>query len=188
MTKTEVLTQWGLEDEAKVIKHLQASFFRLKPSSKNDNILFDRDCWVMVNGITPYKPVSIKSQQACLKTGNLCFQTYVAIKEIDPKLGYYDTDLELFLQWEKSDWFMGRVDFYAILVGSTVYWINKLELIDFLRENNGWDKIRQLHKNTKLNQLSRGHKHLDARVGLISLQKLLTNNIAQNLGVLRPKK
>jgi hypothetical protein len=149
--------QSGIEVERRVIYLLG-----LTASSQADNIKKDIDAHN--NGRT----FSIKCQHTALKTGNLAFE----LETVDA-------------QGKRTpSWFQtGRADDYIIVVGDNLYWIDRRQLSQYVTDN-GWDKVVGLTLKTQKSQTDIGHPHVNAKVGLISLKKLMREYLIHSVQTL----
>lgn len=138
--------QYGIEVEKKVI-----DFLKLRPSSPRDNVYLDLDAW------DEYEfSYSIKCQHTALKTGNLAFE--LSTKKVDGSC-------------TKSWYYTGKADSYLIVVGHNLYLINR-KLFQGYIKGFGWDGIKELSLKTQQSQKDIGHSHVNASLGLISLERL----------------
>jgi hypothetical protein len=139
--------QSGIEVEKRIIFLLG-----LVPSSQQDNIKNDIDArWEHDN-----LSLSIKCQHKALETGNLAFEL-----ETEDSRGN-----------KTPSWFYtGRAQEYLIVVGSTLYRIDRNKLSQYI-EYTGWDRVVGLTMKTQESQRNIGHSHVNARIGLISIKRL----------------
>lgn len=149
----------GLEKESRIRAFLDRIGFRTLDSTKKQNILEDIDC--LLGSIT----VSIKAQDTAAKTGNLCFELEVLNRKTR--------------EWEKSWYHNGSATDYVIAVKKKVFHIKKKLLQEFVNLN-GWDRVTQLKHKTAKSQA--GHLHMNAKIGLVKLQKLIDEGIAVSMG------
>jgi hypothetical protein len=147
----------GLRQEARVIDALQKNFKTVRKSSPREDKFLDIDVWV--DGL----PLSIKSQPACLRTGNLAFE----LKVLDAVSG----------KLEPSWYYKGKARGYLFLVGEELFVINKDRLDSFVRKF-GWDKIKTLSPKVREEQKLLGHRHLDSECGLLNLETLIRLRVA----------
>lgn len=139
--------QYGIEVEKKVI-----AFLKLRPSSPRDNVYLDIDAW----DEQWYKSYSIKCQHTALKTGNLAFE--LSTKKSDGLCN-------------ESWYYTGRADDYVFVVGFGLYLIDRRHLREYIREYD-WDRITSLSLKTQQSQRNIGHSHVNASLGLISIERL----------------
>lgn len=149
--------EYGHKREAQVIRYLQDTFHTvIRPSSRDENILEDIDCWM---GNTS---ISIKSQDIALRTKNFGFELEMHNKERD--------------EWVPSWYFTGKAQYYVIIVGETCYQLCKQRLQDYVNEH-GWDSVKQLSPRVAASQAHRAHDQYTN--GLLSIKTALVNNIAR---------
>jgi hypothetical protein len=104
---------------------------------------------------------SIKCQHIALKTGNLAFEL-----ETEEANGF-----------KKPSWFYtGKADQYLIVVGGKMFRINRKNLSQYVKEY-GWTRITSLTAKTQQSQRDIGHKHINATVGLIQIDRLRAVNL-----------
>lgn len=142
----------GVKAEHQLIQRLRKTGFNVNRSSRDEDIHMDIDCYL--EGVS----TSIKVQHAALRTGNLAFEIEVFSSRTR--------------KWESSWYFDGRAEQYLFQVGNDVYMIQKSDL-----PKGFWD-IRQNTKSVCRSQEEIGHDHVDARIGLIPLEMLVSNGIA----------
>jgi len=149
----------GVQSEQEIIEAMVQAGFPARASNRRENIDLDIDCWLGELSI------SIKTSHATLKSGNLCFELE-CLQASDGK-------------WLPSWFYRGKAAMYVIRVGDALYMINKADLLGYVAEC-GWDKVVTNTSKVKNTQVC--YRFSDARVGLVSLQTLLNDGIAQKLG------
>jgi len=152
--------QQGLNDEAKVIEMLKKSFNQVRKSSKQEDIEYDIDVWIGDVAI------SIKAQHACLRTGNLGFELEVQNRQSG--------------EWQKSWFHNGKAKGYIVMVGETLYMVNKQSLLSYVNKR-GWDSVRNLTPQVKQMQEDINHRDADVKFGLLKLDDMLNYGIAKKL-------
>lgn len=145
----------GIEVEHRLIKHLQDVGVNVTPSSDVENKILDIDCYV--DGV----PTSIKTQHACLKTGNLVFELTVTHQSGEVADSWYK---------------VGQAQQYFFVVGTQLYKANKYEISYYVLRNY-WDSIRTLSATTRKKQNDIGHSHKNVQIGLLSLHNLILARI-----------
>lgn len=147
----------GLRREAELVKA-----FGWVPSSTKDNVTKDIDAWTIKG-----TPISIKSINAkTFRTGNLAFELEVC----DEKRG-----------WEPAWYQFGQARKYVFdIEGRGVYVLDKEELNKYV-ELYGWDKVVQLSAKTRRSQAAMGHRHTNAKIGLLKLSSLTRVGVAKRL-------
>jgi hypothetical protein len=135
------------------------------PASTEENIHDDIDCWI--DGVG----VSIKTQHSGKKTGNIVMEL---------KVKQRGTGV-----WEDSWFHNGKAVYYLITVGDKTYRIYADKLKEWLAIH-GFDRTTQNSAATVANQSAIGHRHADSLIGLISITKLVTANIAEEMNYGNP--
>jgi hypothetical protein len=129
----------------------------LTPSSQDDNIKKDIDAHDKKSSY------SIKCQHTALKTGNLAFEL-----EVEYQSGA-----------KSPSWFQtGLADYYLILVGNVLYKMSRPDFCFYIRDT-GWDRTTQLNFRTRQSQKEIGHRHVNATLGLVSLERLERDGILE---------
>ncbi|TFI51015.1 hypothetical protein BLD44_028480 [Mastigocladus laminosus UU774] len=159
----------GLTDEQRILDWLTncGDFQQVEKSSKEDDVINDIDAYVWKNG--KRFTVSIKSQQRAVSTGNLCFELQVLDRDS--------------LLWEPS-WYHKDKALYVVLVGTSIYYLRPSKLHGFIN-SNGWSKVVTLNSTTKQSQRNMNHKHINAKLGIVSMQTLIDANVLQYKGELQ---
>ena len=121
----------GLKDEEMVIAWLKSKGYKVEPSTKEENILQDIDCYI--DGV----PTSIKAQHAGVKYGNI----YMELK----------AQLTSGKQWVSSWFENGKAEQYLILQGKTLRLYKKADLAKHVAEI-GWSHTRTLSAQVKATQ------------------------------------
>jgi hypothetical protein len=153
----------GLKSEQEVIDWLNANGMPATKASKEDDMFRDIDV-VLADGT----PVSIKTQNAAARTGNVGFE-----------LRQQDAESE---EWEPSWWHKGKAEAYVIRVEGTLYMMRKKELQEYVTLR-GWHAVKRNKAATVAAQ--RDHRFSDAENGYIPLKTLEHMGIAQRIGTLR---
>lgn len=149
--------QRGLDRERELIKA-----FGWSPSTIRDNIDNDIDAWTAKGTSISIKSISAKT----FRSGNLAFELEVC----DALVG-----------WEPSWYHRGLAKKYIFdIEGRGVYVIDKAELVKYV-EAYGWDNIVQLKAKTRNSQAAMGHRHTNAKIGLIRLTSLTRIGVAKRL-------
>lgn len=149
----------GLDDELALVRRL-ANYHLVTPSTEHENKVDDIDCWV--DGV----PVSIKTQSTAARTGNLVFELEVK---------WRDTG-----EWGKSWYYNSKADYYLFQVTDNVYRIYKQHLLDYV-DLAGFDRETENTAKNVVMQAAINHPHSNARIGLISLEKLLAAGVAEEV-------
>ena len=152
----------GLADEASLI-HLLSKHHKVTASTKDENIFDDIDCYVEGT------PVSIKTQHTAAKTGNLCFELRTRWRKNK--------------EWNNSWYYNSKAYYYLVQVVDKVYRINTNDLHDYV-DKHGWDKVTGNTQESNAEQEAIGHPHDLSEIGLISLDKLLSAEVAAHLAYL----
>lgn len=147
----------GLRREAELIEA-----FGWVPSSTKDNVTKDIDAFTIKG-----TPISIKSINArTFRSGNLAFELEVC----DEKRG-----------WEPAWYQFGQARKYLFdIEGRGVYVIDRAELKRYV-EQYGWDRVARLKASTAAQQRAMGHRHVQARIGLLKLSSLTRVGVAKRL-------
>jgi hypothetical protein len=176
----------GQRAEYNIRKQLRALSYPTSDSTRYENMMLDIDCWFVV----PRSSISIKMMNAAVHTGNLCFETqrFNMLKAFDYHETYYSTNDPLYNQleqeshpkfWEPSWFELGKAEWYIIGVGETIYRVKKCKLHDYI-DSAGWLDFKE-HLSSKLRLQHFGRKYTDYKVGLLSINDLLHNNIIQKV-------
>jgi hypothetical protein len=152
------------------------------PSTDYENMSEDIDIWLGNNSY------SIKSMDIAQRTNNFAFELEVLSEHITSQDNTQRAcrDEGRSYTWQLSWYHSGCADYYCILVGSHVYIINTEELHIWVDEH-GFDSVRGLSIETQQKQAVLGHRHINARSGLIQIPKLANAGVAELMGVLPPK-
>lgn len=170
---------FGLEKEKQIQNWLARTYdTHVVKSSKDDDILYDIDCWM---GRTS---ISIKSQSICAHTGNLGFETY----KMDTFTHEYDKAqlvkhpfLNVRGVWVPSWFYAGKAQYYVVAVVDDLYQVSKERLLEYV-EQYGWDREASLSNKVLEEHANRRYK--DYKNGLVALNKLLSKGIVRHIGVL----
>lgn len=148
----------GVASEQEVIAHLSTLWKNVRPSTTEENIHCDVDCWV------GDESVSIKTQHTSKRKygGNITFE-----------LEMYDS---WFDEWLPSWFHTGQATYYLWRIQHEVFLIRKDSLLDYLAEH-GWDGISEgLTEKVKATQ---AHKRFtDFKNGKLNIYTLLDVGIA----------
>ena len=139
----------GLNDERIVKSFLTALGKDVQPSTKDEDMFGDIDCWV------EGRSVSIKAQHSGASYNNICFElaqhlteyqdcpiskTIISRKDLTVK----DTErLVASGSWCKSWWDNGRAEYYYIYQADQLHVYKKSEIQDYIAKH-GWLRIRPL--------------------------------------------
>lgn len=151
--------QNGITDENIIINKLLTRFpNKVFTSSQQDNILNDIDMWIN------NKPVSIKCY-APNTPANFAFE----LQNL-----HRDTN-----KWNDSWYYTGKASAYLIWHQKfdDVYFINKQKLIEYVKEND-FDRTTELKGSTIESQKNIGHIHINCKLGLLKIAKMLELGIA----------
>ncbi len=141
----------GSADEKRVIAFLDNLGWNIKPSSKEDNITKDIDCWV--DGIG----YSIKAEHKGLQWGNIYFELANQLTSTG--------------QWEDTGWFnTGEADYYLILQGQELRMYSKQAIKAYV-DANGWVKTRTLSWQAKATQ-GGSYRTMDTKSGFLDRDKV----------------
>lgn len=136
----------GLSDEKRVIAFLAAQGLNVTPSSKEDNMKKDIDCYI--DGIG----YSIKAEHKGLQYGNIYFEL--------------SQQLTATGQWVDEGWYYtGEAEYYLILQGQELRLYSKRAIKDFI-EANGFVRVRSLSANVKRSQ-GGTYRYMDTRSGYL---------------------
>jgi hypothetical protein len=152
----------GLTDETIIINKLTNIFPGLVfCSTTEDNIKNDIDAWL--KGI----PVSIKCYSENQPT-NFAF-------ELENLHANTKT-------WNKSWYYNGKAKAHIIWHQKldTVYSISKAKIIEYVKVT-GFDRIVELKNDTKNSQQNIGHLHINSRLGILKISKMVELGIAKVL-------
>jgi hypothetical protein len=145
--------QDGIDVERRIIFLLG-----LTPSSQDDNIKKDIDAYDKKGSY------SIKCQHTALRTGNLAFEL-----EVEYQSGA-----------KSPSWFYtGLADYYLILVGNVLCKMSRPDFCFYIKDTGGWDRVTQLNFKTRQSQKEIGHRHVNATLGLVSLERLERDGILE---------
>ena len=134
----------------------------LTPSSQDDNIKKDIDAYDKTGSY------SIKCQHTALRTGNLAFEL-----EVEYQSGA-----------KSPSWFYtGLADYYLILVGNVLYKMSRPDFCFYIKDT-GWDRVTQLNFRTRQSQKEIGHRHVNATLGLVSLDRLKRDGMLYSVATL----
>lgn len=154
--------QKGLIDEAIIINKLCNTFHNnVFCSTTEDNIKNDIDAWVK------NVPVSIK-----------CYS-----ENQNPNFAFELENLHgNTMTWNKSWYYNGKAKAYIIWHQKldTVYYIPKAKIIEYVK-TNGFDSERELKTDTKNSQQNIGHLHINSKLGLLKISKMVELGIAKIL-------
>lgn len=144
-------------------EHELVALFGWIPSSTRDNIDKDIDAYTQKGTSISIKSIGATTFQ---RTGNLAFELEV----FDEVMG-----------WEDAWYRRGQAKKYVFdIAGRGVYVIDVAELHKYV-EQYGWDRIAQLRPSTREGQRDMGHRHTNARVGLVALSALTRLGITKRL-------
>lgn len=135
----------GLSDEKKVMDFMQSLGYRVEPSTKEENMFNDVDCYI--NG----HPASIKAEHAGLKYNNIYFEL--------------EAQLTATGEWVPSWYETGTAKWYLILQGDTLRCYLKKNIKAYV-DLVGWQKIRSLGWKTKKQQ-GGTYRYSDAKCGFL---------------------
>jgi hypothetical protein len=180
--KAKLTARAGLKAEDNVRKYLRSVGHPTVDSTKFENMMLDIDCH---HAILPVR-ISIKCQNAGVHTGNLCFETqrFNMQAAFDYHETRYETDHPLYDKldaeshpkfWQPSWYEYSAADWYIIAVGDTLYRIRCTKLKEYIRQVGWSDYKEHLTKHLKLQHY--GRKYTDYKIGLLSIQELLHNNV-----------
>jgi hypothetical protein len=147
----------GLKTEAAVLNFLtvHCAPSTVVKSSYEDDVIRDIDAYL--GGMS----ISVKADHKALKTGNICLELEVS------KGGKH---------WERSHFYKPK-DFYVFAVGRTIYLIGYDALKRYVSDN-GWYIKTQLSRKVIASQIAMGHKHVNAKLGLLRIKDLVEANVA----------
>jgi len=123
-----------------------------RKSSETDNVFRDIDCYWLHGG---WKSVSVKVQNAAKQTGYVCFELEVLMNDT----------------WKVSWFSHSKADFYAILVGKSLFVVPRGWLKSYV-DRNGWAFQSRLKSTTKDRQNRLSHPHVDAKLGFLPMEVL----------------
>jgi len=148
------LTQAGLDSEQEVMDWLRDLGHIVEPSTVHDNIYKDIDC--VVDGL----PCSIKTDFKTVETGNIVFELMVKLRTGD---------------WKNSWYHNSQARIYLFRVGNAVYLCRNLppKYKMFFTTLSDAEQARQI---------SRGHFHVSATLGLIKLSVLVSGGTFVHYG------
>lgn len=149
----------GLADEAALVARLSRHHV-VTPSTEFENKVDDID--IYADGI----PISIKSQHTAARTGNLVFELEVKWRETG--------------EWTPSWYYNSKAVQYLIQVEDKVYRVEKDNLTDYVAIA-GFDRETVNTAKNVAAQAEMNHPHAQARIGLISLDKLLAAGVAEEV-------
>lgn len=149
----------GLADEAALVARLSRHHV-VTPSTEFENKVEDIDCHV--DG----EAVSIKTQHTAARTGNLVFELEVKWRETG--------------EWTPSWYHLSRASYYLIQIEDKVYRVEKDNLTDYVAIA-GFDRECVNTAKSVAAQTAMNHPHSQARIGLISLEKLLAAGVAEEV-------
>lgn len=148
----------GVQSENEVVEHLSSLWPSVRPSTTEENIHLDIDCWV------GDESVSIKTQHTSKRKygGNITFE-----------LEMYDS---WFDRWIPSWFWNGEATYYLWRIQHEVFLIRKSSLLDYLNEH-GWDGVSEgLTERVKATQ---AHKRFtDFKNGKLNIYTLLDAGVA----------
>ncbi len=131
-----------------------------RSSSKEENIKLDVDAWTPRGTSVSIKAIARSTFE---RRGNLAFELRVEHRERG---------------WEKSWWYTGAATKYVFHIEDKgIYVVDKAQLRMWV-ETHGWERVTSHRPETRAKQLSLGHVHLNAEVGLVRLQTLLDSGVA----------
>lgn len=134
------------------------------PSSTHENIALDIDAHTKKG-----TSLSIKSLSA---------YTFSRSYSLAFELDVYDEGRDL---WEPSWYYRGEAKKYIFDIENRgVYVVDKAELAQYV-EQYGWDRETRLTARTAEGQRDMGHRHTQAKIGLVRLENLTRLGIAKRL-------
>jgi hypothetical protein len=148
----------GVASEGEVVAHLSTLWKNVRPSTTEENIHLDIDCWV------GDESVSIKTQHTSKRRYG---------GSITVELLMYDS---WFDRWIPSWFYNGEATYYLWRIQQEVFLIRKSTLLDYLEEQ-GWDGVSEgLTERVKATQ---AHKRFtDFKNGKLNIYTLLDAGIA----------
>ncbi len=149
----------GLHDELSLIRRL-APHHAVTASTREENLLQDIDCYI--DGV----PVSIKTQNTAAKTGNLAFELRFCWRATG--------------EWVDSWFYYGLADYYLVQVYDKVYRLDCKPLKAWVA-GRGWDRETTNTGRSREQQGNLGHPQSDFKIGLVKIQTLIDNNLAEEL-------
>lgn len=147
----------GLADERLVKAHLTRSGKEVIPSTKEEDMFFDVDCYV--NGV----PTSIKSTHSAAKYGTIGLEL---ISQLTEKQGCATSksilaNKELTMNdvkrltatgnWLESWWYNGKAEHYCFYIGEVLRTYRKVDIQEYIN-NHGYTRIRPLKAETAKSQ------------------------------------
>ena len=151
--------------EQSVIARLEALGWQLEASTSHENIHDDVDTWRVMPGQKVRLGISIKSvsERSFAISGSLMFELEVLDRATQ--------------EWSPSWYANGKAQAYIFDVAGTLYYISKAKLVTYVTRN-GFDRLVQNTERVKAAQAASGHRHEDAKGGLIKLSRLIKAGVA----------
>ena len=141
----------GLAEEKRVIEFLKTKFADVQPSTKQQNMIEDIDCFV--DGVS----VSVKAEHDGLRYGNVYFEL--------------ENQITATQQWELDGWYYtGKAEKYVIIQGQEIRLYDKKAIKDHV-EANGWLRVLPLSWKRKASQ-GGSYRTMDTRCGYLDRNKV----------------
>lgn len=137
----------GLADQKLVEEYLKSQGHAVLPSAKEDDLLYDVDCYL--DGV----PTSIKAQHKGASFGNIYFELKAQLTSNK--------------KWVNSWYFNGKAEQYLILQGNVLRLYKKTD-VEAQVESKGWLRQRTLSASVKATQ-GGSYRYSNSLLGFLNI-------------------